>query len=195
MARASTRRSSAAEPGLQGPLARGLAVAHVNEPLVTRGVVDRAMALVATGGASALAAANLLATVRLTDGEVAALARAFADAEPSVWRRCAVRFAARRRVGAGLRRSSPPPPSPSRFGPPPPGALGGFPTHVRRWRSRRAAPKDRSRPTRAPRWPAAPEEAPEEGSVAGRSGCARPTARRSPDAGSRSRAAASRSPR
>ncbi len=74
----------AAEPGLQGPLARGLAVAHVTEPLVNRAVIERATARLATGGASALAAANLLATARFSDAEVTALARAFADAEPAV---------------------------------------------------------------------------------------------------------------
>ncbi len=74
----------AAEPGLQGPLARGLAVAHVTEPLVNRAVIERATARLATGGASALAAADLLATARFSDAEVTALARAFADAEPAV---------------------------------------------------------------------------------------------------------------
>jgi hypothetical protein len=74
----------AAAPDLQGPLARGLTVAHVREPLVNRAVVERATALLAAGGASALAAADLLATARLSDREAAALARAFADAEPAV---------------------------------------------------------------------------------------------------------------
>ncbi len=75
----------AAAPWLQGPLARGLAVAHATEPLVhNSAVADRAISLVAAGGASALAAADSSATARLSDGEVAALARAFAEAEPAV---------------------------------------------------------------------------------------------------------------
>ena len=75
----------AAQPDLQAPLARGLAVAHATQPLVDHSaVVDRAIALLAPGGAGALAAADLLATARLTDAEVALLARAFADAEPAV---------------------------------------------------------------------------------------------------------------
>ncbi len=58
----------AAAPDLQGPLARGLAVAHANEPLGNNSaVVDRALSLLAAGGASALAAADLLATARLSD--------------------------------------------------------------------------------------------------------------------------------
>jgi|GEM_PF-699542 len=75
----------AAETGLQGPLARGLAVAHATEPLVDNSaVVDRAMALLVSGGSGALAAADLLATARLSDGEVAALAGAFVDAGAAV---------------------------------------------------------------------------------------------------------------
>jgi hypothetical protein len=75
----------AAEPGLQGPLARGLAVAHATEPLVDNSaVVDRAISLLVSGGSGALAAADLLATARLSDGEVAALAGAFADAGTTV---------------------------------------------------------------------------------------------------------------
>ncbi len=74
----------AAEPSLQAPLARGLTVAHLAEPLVHHAVVDRAISLLPIGGTGALAAANLLATARLSDRETATLARAFADAEPAV---------------------------------------------------------------------------------------------------------------
>ena len=92
----------AAEPDLQGPLARGLAVAHVTEPLVNRAVVERATALLAVGGATALAAADLLATARLSDGEVAPLARAFADAEAAVRARLCAAIAHTRGGGGWL---------------------------------------------------------------------------------------------
>jgi HEAT repeat protein len=92
----------AAAPELQGPLARGLAVAHVTEPLVNRAVVDRAMDLLAAGGPSALAAADLLAEARLSDDEVATLARAFADAEPAVRERLCGAIARTRRGGGWL---------------------------------------------------------------------------------------------
>ena len=75
----------AAALDLQGPLARGLAVAHATESFVNNSaVVDRAAALLATGGSNALAAADLLATARLSDAEVVVLARAFSEAEPAV---------------------------------------------------------------------------------------------------------------
>ena len=93
----------AAAPGLQGPLARGLAVAHATEPLVyNRAVVDRAMSLLAAGGATALAAADLLATARLSDGQVAALARAFAEAESPVRARLCAAIARTPRGGGWL---------------------------------------------------------------------------------------------
>jgi HEAT repeat protein len=93
----------AAAPSLQGPLARGLAVAHATEPLVNnRAVVDRAISLLAAGGPTALAAADLLATARLSDGEVAALARAFADAEPAVRGRLCAAIARTPRGGGWL---------------------------------------------------------------------------------------------
>jgi HEAT repeat protein len=93
----------AAEPGLQGPLARGLGVAHATGPLLDNSaVVDRATALLATGGASALAAADLLATARLSDAEVTALARAFAEAEPSVRGRLCAAIARTPRGGGWL---------------------------------------------------------------------------------------------
>ena len=93
----------AAEPGLLGPLARGLAVAHATEPLLDNSaVVDRATALLAKGGASALAAADLLAAARLSDAEVTALARAFAEAEPSVRGRLCAAIARTPRGGGWL---------------------------------------------------------------------------------------------
>ncbi len=55
-----------------------------NRWLNNSAVVDRAISLLAAGGASALAAADLLATPGSPTREVAALARAFADAEPAV---------------------------------------------------------------------------------------------------------------
>jgi HEAT repeat protein len=93
----------AASPDLQGPLARGLAVAHATEPLVNNSaVVDRAISLLAAGGASALAAADLLATARLSDREVAALARSFADAAPAVRGRLCAAIAHTPRGGGWL---------------------------------------------------------------------------------------------
>jgi HEAT repeat protein len=91
-----------AEPDLQAPLARGLAAAHLTEPLVNGEIVDRAAALLARGGSSALAAATLLATARLSDGEAAALARAFADAEPAVRARLCAAIARSRGAGGWL---------------------------------------------------------------------------------------------
>ena len=92
-----------AAPDLQGPLARGLAVAHGTEPLVNdSAVVDRATALLATDGATALAAADLLATTRLSDAELAGLARAFADAEPAVRARLCAAIARTPRGGGWL---------------------------------------------------------------------------------------------
>jgi HEAT repeat protein len=74
----------AADPGLQGALARALAAAHVAQALTSRAVVERLVAMVSEGGPGALAAADALATARLSDGQAAALARAFADAPPAV---------------------------------------------------------------------------------------------------------------
>jgi len=92
----------AAAPDLRGPLARGLAVAHATEPLLNSAVVDRAISLLAGGGASALTAAELLATARLSDSEVVALARAFADAEPAVRARLCAAIGRTPRGGAWL---------------------------------------------------------------------------------------------
>ncbi len=91
-----------AEPPLQWPLARGLAVAHAAEPLADHAVIARALALLATGGADACAAANLLSTARLSDGEEAALAGAFADAAPAVRARLCAAIARTRHGGGWL---------------------------------------------------------------------------------------------
>ena len=74
----------AADLALQVPLARALAAAHAEKPLVNRAVIDRAIALLAAGGVGALAAADALAVARFSDGEAVALARAFSDAETAL---------------------------------------------------------------------------------------------------------------
>jgi HEAT repeat protein len=74
----------AADPGLQGALARALAAAHLAQALTSRAVVERLVAMVSEGGPGALAAAAALATARLSDGQATALAHAFADAPPAV---------------------------------------------------------------------------------------------------------------
>jgi HEAT repeat protein len=73
-----------ADPALQGALARALAAAHLAQALTSRPVVERLLAMVSEGGPGALAAADALATARLSDGQATALARAFADAPPAV---------------------------------------------------------------------------------------------------------------
>jgi HEAT repeat protein len=61
-----------------------LADAHAGEPLGDRAVVDRVLGLVAAGGPSAAAAADVLAVARLTDDQATALARAFAESAAPV---------------------------------------------------------------------------------------------------------------
>jgi HEAT repeat protein len=92
----------AADAGLAGPLVRALAGAHLQQPLVDRAVVDRAIALLGTGDASAFAAADALAAARLSRGEVTALARAFSDAAPALRARLCVAIAHTPRGGDWL---------------------------------------------------------------------------------------------
>ncbi len=92
----------AADLGLQVPLARALAAAHVEKPLVNQAAIDRAIALLPTGGAAALAAADALGTARFSDGEVTALGRAFSDAEATVRGRLCPAIAHTRHGGGWL---------------------------------------------------------------------------------------------
>ena len=79
-----------------------LATAHAAEPLGDRAVVERVLALVAAGGPSATAAADVLAVARLTDDEAPALARAFAKSAPPVQARLCPAIARAPRGGEWL---------------------------------------------------------------------------------------------
>ncbi|HEY4396028.1 MAG TPA: hypothetical protein VGP64_18315, partial [Polyangia bacterium] len=61
-----------------------LAAAHAQEPLENHEVIAPMLELVAAGGRSAAAAADVLAVSRLSDAEAAALARAFPESAPTV---------------------------------------------------------------------------------------------------------------
>ncbi len=91
-----------ADRGLAEPLARALAAAHLEQPLADQAVVDRAIALLEEGGPTAMGAADALASARFSDGEVAALARAFADAGPALRARLCVAIARTPRGGEWL---------------------------------------------------------------------------------------------
>jgi HEAT repeat protein len=92
----------AADLPLEVPLARALAAAHAERPLVNRAAIDRAIVLLAAGGTGALAAADALATARFSDGQAAALARAFSDAESAVRERLCAAIARAPHGGAWL---------------------------------------------------------------------------------------------
>jgi HEAT repeat protein len=66
----------------RAPIARALARAHAEQPLVDRSLIDLLMGTVEEGGLPALAAADALAVARVPAGAAGALARVFADAEP-----------------------------------------------------------------------------------------------------------------
>jgi HEAT repeat protein len=83
----------AVSSGLAEPLARAIADAHLEQPLADRAVIDRAIALLEAGGPTAMAVADVLASARLSSGEVVALARAFSDADPPVRARLCVAIA------------------------------------------------------------------------------------------------------
>jgi HEAT repeat protein len=68
----------------RAPIARGLAAASAGRSISDRTIIDQLLAAVADGGLAALAAADTLAAARVPSGAVAALARAFADAERAV---------------------------------------------------------------------------------------------------------------
>jgi hypothetical protein len=61
-----------------------LAAAHAAEPLESHAVVERMLQIIAAGGPSAAAAADVLAVSRLSDAEASGLARAFPESAPTV---------------------------------------------------------------------------------------------------------------
>jgi HEAT repeat protein len=78
------RAFATARGGARTAIARGLATAHAERSLSDRAVIDPLIAALADGDLLALAAADALGVARIPAGAVAALARAFADAEPMV---------------------------------------------------------------------------------------------------------------
>ncbi len=83
-------------------IARALAAAHERTPLEDRTVIARLVAALGDGGAVALAAADALATARIPDGDVGALARAFVAGPPELRARLCPALAGTSRGGPWL---------------------------------------------------------------------------------------------